>query len=102
MAQGSQETVHVLATYFAAIGEEEELIATLLALIEPSRAEAGCLRYDLVRSEDGSGELVFIEEWASEEALELHRQTEHLRAAKEKVQASIGAEPRVQTYKLIA
>jgi quinol monooxygenase YgiN len=82
--------------------QEAELEAILLELIEPSRAEAGCLRYDLVRSGDGGGEFVFIEEWASDEALELHRQTDHLREAKVRVQGSIASEPRVHLYKRIA
>jgi quinol monooxygenase YgiN len=91
-----------LAVYFAATGKESELEQTLLELVEASRAEPGCLRYDLLCSRDGYGEFVFVEEWASDEALELHRQTSHLREAQAKVQGSIGSLPRVNVYRQVA
>jgi len=98
----AQETVHVLAVYFAATGKAEELEETLRELVQPSRAEPGCLRYELLRSQDGYGEFVFVEEWASEEALELHRQTDHLRDAKARAEKSIGSLPRVIVYHRVA
>lgn len=98
----AQETVHVLAIYFAAMGKEKELEATLRQLVEPSRAEPGCLRYDLFCSHDGYGEFIFFEEWASMEALEAHRQTEHLRLARERAQSSVGSLPRVNVYRQVA
>lgn len=97
----AQETVHVLATYFAALGKEEQLGAVLSELVAPSRAEPGCLRYELLCSQDGYGEYVFVEEWESPEALEAHRQSEHLKRVKVLAQGSVGSLPRVNVFRRV-
>ncbi len=71
-------TVHVLALFTAAAGKEEELERALTALIEPTRKEAGCIRYDLVRGLGKPAEFAFIEEWESAEHLDAHLQTAHV------------------------
>ncbi len=86
----------VLAFWNAAPGNEKALEEVLQALVEPSRAEEGCQRYELYATRDGSGRFTFVEEWASEEALEAHRQTEHLRVARERGMGLVREEPRVE------
>ena len=39
--------LHVVAHIEALPGHEAEVLAALQSFIEPTRAEAGCLRYDL-------------------------------------------------------
>lgn len=99
----SQGTVHVIATFYAEIGKEDEMERALRELIEPTRREAGCLRYDLLRSLKGENyvELVFVEEWASEEALDAHGQTEHLRGLRARIKGSSGSLPRVIRYRQV-
>ncbi|HEX6863636.1 MAG TPA: putative quinol monooxygenase, partial [Thermoanaerobaculia bacterium] len=74
-----RETVHVLAIFVAAPGREAELESALSAMVEPTRNEAGCIRYDLTRALDGSGEFAFIEEWETVEDLNAHGRSEHIR-----------------------
>ena len=71
---------HVIAIFYAEIGKEDEMEGVLRELIEPTRREAGCIRYDLLRSLKGESyvEFVFVEEWASEEELDAHGESEHL------------------------
>ena len=65
-------------------GREDELKNELLALTEPTRAEAGNYRYDLYQSADRPNRFVRIEEWKDAAALEAHKQTPHLKASFEK------------------
>jgi len=58
----------------------------LLSLAAPTRAEPGCLRYDLYQSPNRTHEFLRFEIWASSAALEAHKQTPHLRASFEKRQ----------------
>jgi quinol monooxygenase YgiN len=67
-------------------GREEELARHLLSLSGPTRAEPGCLRYDLYRSPERAHEFMRFEVWESAEALEAHKRTPHLRASFEKRQ----------------
>jgi quinol monooxygenase YgiN len=94
-------TVHVLALFTAAPGKEEELEQALIQLIEPTRREAGCIRYDLVRGMGRSAEFAFIEEWESQEALDAHSQAEHVRRAQAEGASLMGAPASIERYRLI-
>jgi quinol monooxygenase YgiN len=98
-----QDTVHVIAIFYAEIGKADEMEAVLRDLIEPTRHEAGCIRYDLLRSLKGEQyfEFVFVEEWASEEALDAHGQTEHLQQLRGRLKGSMGSLPRVIRYRQV-
>ncbi len=68
-------------------GREEDLKQHLLSLAAPTRAEQGCITYDLYQSPDEPHEFMRFEIWASPAALEAHKQTPHLRASFAKRQA---------------
>jgi quinol monooxygenase YgiN len=97
----SRESVHVIATFMAAPGKEDELEEALVALVEPTRREAGCLRYDLVRGHGRSAELVFIEEWESVPQLDAHSQTDHIRAVQARVAPLLGAPASIERYRRV-
>lgn len=46
-------------------------------LVEASRKEAGCIRYELNQSLDDPNVYVVIETWASKQAIDLHNHTPH-------------------------
>jgi len=99
----SQGTVHVIATFYAEMGKEDEMECALREMIEPTRREAGCIRCDLLRSLKGENyvEFVFAEEWASEEALDAHGQSEHLRGLRARIKGSSGSLPRMIRYRQV-
>ena len=78
----SNDSLHVLAHFRALPGKESELAVILQALIEPTRAEPGCIAYVLLRSREDSGRFTFVEEWTGEPALQQHFQTDHIRAGR--------------------
>jgi len=50
-----------------------ELVKTeLLKLITPTRAEQGCLQYDLHQDNENEAHFTVIENWASSELLQAH------------------------------
>ena len=67
-------------------GRGADLKQHLLSLAAPTRAESGCVVYDLYQSPDAPHEFLRFEIWTSQEALESHKQTPHLRASFEKRQ----------------
>lgn len=68
----------VVAKIRAKPGLEARVQEELLALVAPTRAEAGCLNYDLHRSQEEPGLFLFYENWRSPQDLEAHLQTPHL------------------------
>ena len=62
-------------------GQEADLKAHLLSLSAPTRAEAGCLQYDLYQSSANPHEFMRLEVWESPAHLEAHKATPHLAAS---------------------
>lgn len=51
----------------------------LIAMLEPTRRESGCIAYNLHESTDEKGVFVMIESWESQAHLDNHFQTEHMK-----------------------
>lgn len=62
-------------------GKEEELKQELLALTGPTRAEPGCIAYDLYQSPTKKNQFMRFEVWRNPEALEEHKRTPHIQAS---------------------
>ncbi len=59
--------------------EKRELVkAELLKLIEPTRAEKGCINYDLHQDNENENLFIFHENWESHEIWQEHMNNSHL------------------------
>jgi quinol monooxygenase YgiN len=70
--------VTVIACHRAKPGKERALREALLAVCIPTRAEKGCINYDLHVALDDPGLLVFHENWASKADLDAHLASPHM------------------------
>ncbi len=84
MPRGQQITAFTLIHGIP--GKEEDLKEHLLSLAAPTRAEPGCVMYDLYQLPDRKHEFLRFEIWSSLEALEAHKKAPHLKASFEKRQ----------------
>lgn len=92
----------VVAEILAKPGCEQRLREELLRLIEPTRAEEGCLQYDLHESTEQPGRFLFYENWTSRAALDRHLATPHLERLSALLAELAQAEPRIDTFLRIA
>jgi quinol monooxygenase YgiN len=92
------EPVRIIARFTARPEQQQALSVSLSALIEPTRRESGCLRYELWHNQSFPADFTFIEEWASEAALEAHMRTPHLAVLFQKLLELDVAEPEVFKY----
>jgi quinol monooxygenase YgiN len=67
----------IVAESIAKPGCEDELRTQLLTLIEPSRAEPGCVQYTLHENPDEPGRFLFYEIWKDDDAFVYHTKTKH-------------------------
>jgi len=72
--------VVVIAESVAKPGSEDALRELLKSLVAPTLIEEGCIRYELHEQDGEPGKFLFVEAWASKEALQKHSQSEHLKA----------------------
>jgi quinol monooxygenase YgiN len=72
-------------------GREAEVLEACLATVEPSRAEPGCLFFDVLVgvSSQGRTELVFYEAYVDEGAFQAHLEAPHVRAWQERALPNI-------------
>lgn len=84
--------VTVLARFRARKGMEDQLKQAIMACVAPTRAEAGCINYDLHQRADNPGELILYENWVSKQALDEHLEMPYLKELKAKAD-DLCAEP---------
>ncbi|MEH1901755.1 MAG: putative quinol monooxygenase [Nostoc sp.] len=98
----TNQTIHVVARFIALPNKVEELKALLLELIEPTRQEAGVIKYELLQNQYDPTDFTFVEEWTSDEALNTHLDSPHLQALPAKLEGLVTAAPDVGRYHLLA
>lgn len=79
----------VIAIITAKEGSESAVREGLRGLVEPTLREKGCLNYDLHVDNENPAVFAFHETWESEEDLERHLASDHIKAFQEAGEAII-------------
>lgn len=73
----SAGVITVVARWQPLDGKLGEVLAALAAMRPQTLAEPGCLGYEVYRGVDGPYQLLLLEHYRDQAALEAHRQSEH-------------------------
>ena len=95
-------TLRVVAHLRAKPDKIEETREALCSLIDPTRAEDGCIQYELMQNAADPTDFTFVEEWSGDAALDAHLQTEHIQLVVSKADELLAAPPDIRRYALIA
>ncbi|MEG3897418.1 MULTISPECIES: putative quinol monooxygenase [unclassified Microcoleus] len=98
----SKPTLRVVARLAAFPDKVAELKSLLLSIIEPTRQEAGCIKYELLQNQADPTDFTFVEEWESAALLELHLGSTHIQAAVQKLDGLAVGPPDIRRYELLA
>jgi len=98
----STPTLRVVAHLVAFPDKVAELKSLLLSIIEPSRQDEGCIKYELLQNQADPTDFTFVEEWESAALLEVHLDSTHIQAAKQKLEGLAVAPPDIRRYVLLA
>jgi quinol monooxygenase YgiN len=71
--------LYISAAFRARPGKETELREALKALQAPTRAEPGCLTYDLHQAVGDPARLLMFETWEGQSAIDGHMKSPHVR-----------------------
>lgn len=82
------QPIHMIATVSVPPSQRNKLGSEITKLVDPSRAEYGCLRYDVFRIQPGQldgvpdtgGDFAVIESWRNLDALKQHLASAHFQA----------------------
>jgi len=98
----ARKTVRVVARIVAKPDKVEELRSVLLDLVGPTRKETGCISYQLLQNKSDPTDFTFVEEWASDPAIDDHFTTPHVNEALSKAAASLlASDPDIRRYFII-
>src|SRR5512139_2537108 len=92
----------VVAEFYAKPEKTEDLRNELLALVSPTRAENGCVQYDLHEEQGKPGHFLFYENWTSRAELDAHARSPHLQRLFAMVGDLVTEEPRILFFDRIA
>lgn len=95
------ETFTCIAQFTAYAGQEHALQAALMALIEPTQQEAGCISYHLHQSRDNPAHFTMVEYFKDAAAFEYHSQQPYLQDLRAKL-PQLAEHINVTTYQLCA
>ena len=79
----------IIANIHAKADKIELVKSELLKLLEPTRAETGCINYDLHQDKRDPAHFVFHENWASKELMQAHLNSPHIVSFREATQGAI-------------
>jgi quinol monooxygenase YgiN len=71
--------VQLIARHTITPGKIDEVLPLLPKLAAAALTEPGCLAFDVYRSLDDEHSYVLLERYASRDALDAHRETEHFK-----------------------
>jgi quinol monooxygenase YgiN len=97
----SNSTIRVVARVIALPDRVEALKAVLLQIIEPTRQENGCIKYELLQNQDDPSDFTFVEEWTDRESLKAHLASVHLQDAIVKLEGLVAANPDIRIYNTV-
>ncbi|MDH4943487.1 putative quinol monooxygenase [Sulfurimonas sp. C5] len=64
-------------TFIAKEGSEGKMKELLAAMVKPSKAEKGCVFYEIVQYKENPRKFMAVETWEDEAALDGHRASAH-------------------------
>jgi quinol monooxygenase YgiN len=89
-------SLNVIAFLRATAGSEGDMAAAVDAMVEPSRAESGCVSYRPLRDLEHPDRFVVVEEWVDDDALTEHFGTVHFKRFEESIGTLLAEPPEIR------
>jgi quinol monooxygenase YgiN len=94
--------IEVIAAFRAKPGKEDQLREATLAIVEPTRREAGCIQFVVLEDKDAPGTFFIRESWKDQAALDAHFAEPYLKALVELHQEILGEPLKLYNLKVYA
>jgi quinol monooxygenase YgiN len=97
MSYTLDDAAYCLEYFYAKSGYREELIAALLKLVLLTRAESGCLQYDLLLDKESPDLIIMVVKFVDQKSLKEHERQPYVKDFAEK-EMSLYCEKLVWNY----
>lgn len=96
------EKLTVVARVRAKPGKVTDVKQALLALVEWTRTEPGCISYDLYQSQNDEAQFLFHENWESKEDLDVHAQSPHIQAFRARAGELLAEPVEIKFFRMVS
>ncbi len=93
--------IHTITHLCARIDRTDELGALLASLLEPTRKEQGCIRFELQQNHESPNDFAIVSEWRDPEAVQRHVLTCHMQQALNRLPGLLAAPIDFRLYRLL-
>ena len=93
--------IKVVAKFSIKSDKIEEFKSVALQLINPTRAEEGCITYELCQDQKDETTFFFIEEWESKDLLNVHLKSPHIKELGPKMKPAYAKEMELNILDLV-
>ena len=93
--------IRIVAKVIANPDSVDQVRSILSDLVEPTRKESGCISYELLQNRTDPTDFTFVEEWATDAAIDAHLTTKHISDALTKLPGLISGEPDIRRYNVV-
>ncbi|BBL89427.1 antibiotic biosynthesis monooxygenase [Vibrio rotiferianus] len=90
--------IHLTAAFYAKTDSISQLKQALEGMLEPTRNEPGCLRYQLFQDKNDPSQFLFQEQFADQAAFDQHCKTEHFQTLLASLDGLLLSEPKLTFY----
>jgi quinol monooxygenase YgiN len=94
--------LHVVAHIKAKREHVDAVRAALIGFVAPTRAEAGCVVYDLFQNLDDPTRFTFVEEWTDKAALDVHGRSAHITSGRATLKDLVEGPTEILLYSRLA
>ena len=94
--------LHVIAHVKARPAHVDAVRGILIGFVAPTRVEDGCFAYELFENADDPAHFTFVEEWASQPALDLHARSPHITGGRARLKDLTEGATQVLRYSRLA
>ena len=98
----AQDKVTVVASFKAKAGMEDTVRGAIEAVIPPTRAESGCINYDLHQSSEDPSCFMLYENWISKQDLDEHLAMPYLKDLIAKADDMLAEPIEIALFKMIS
>ena len=97
----AENSIRVIDRVVANPDSLDQVRSILANLVEPTRKESGCLSYELLENRTNQTDFTFVEEWASDAAIDAHLTTNHIGDALTKLAGLVSGAPDIRRYSVV-
>lgn len=94
--------VKIIARITARLDATPQLREILMGLVGPSRAEAGCLSYELFQDDENPPDFITVESWTDRAAADAHMATPHVTEAIARAAGLLAEPPLIHRFTQLA